>query len=117
MAILSGNYEPEVNLNKLRERYYVKVLYGGQNIEFIDSIRNIEILAGRDYTQEELVEIIRDNIPGVRINIDRNRTIIIEKTYLTKKYLSYNTKIAIYNVGVRPLDPPTGILSYMDFVK
>ena len=100
MAILSGEYEPELNTTTIGQRFMVEA--GVRcNGAFYHDICSIDVLEDKLYEPEELVEIIKDNLGEsgryIKLTIDYDdNKITIEKRYALSKHSKLNAKVIIH---------------------
>ena len=125
MAILSGQYEPELKTIQLGQKYLIEASRYS-NIGFVNRIKSIEVLEDKKYTLKELITIIRNafTIDGkyikLRITFD-DETIVVEKRYLLSRNSGLKATVTIhynaeYWVKPEPIAPPSGQLFFMDYV-
>lgn len=112
MAILSEQYEPQLDTIKLGDVYHITVK-NGYNNRHEQTIHNIELLKGKRYPIDELCEIIQDKVEAKVTHDDNN--IYVRRRYVLRKHAHLNTDITIHYSGVMGLQMPTGKLVYMDF--
>ena len=125
MAILSGQYEPELKTIQLGQKYFIEASQYS-NIGFVNRIKSIKVLEDKEYTCNELITIIQNAFPiggkyiKLRITFDEE-SIVVEKRYLLSRNSNLNASVTIhykkeYWTKPNPLSPPFGQIFYMDYV-
>lgn len=109
MAILSKDYEPQLDTIKLGEVFRLAIK-NSYNIEFEKSIYDIELLRNRVYPINELYELIRGRVNAMVTCDERN--IYIRKQYILRGHAVLCTDITIHYFGALQL--PNGKVIYMD---
>lgn len=125
MAILSEQYEPELKTIRLDQKYPIEASQYS-NYGFVNHIKSIEVLEDKDYTVDELIDVVRNSfIIGCRyIKVDitaDTETIVIKKRYVLSKHSRLNAEVTIYYnqrfwTKPQPMAPPAGQVFYMDYV-
>lgn len=81
MAILSGEYEPDI-LIKLRDKYFFQLLRA-YNVDFESSVLDIEVIKDKLYSAAEIRDIIKNNIKcdNVDVKVDDAYNVMVAKQY------------------------------------
>lgn len=113
MAILSGDYEPQLDTVKLGDVYRITVK-NSFNQAVGQSVHDIELLRTKVYSIDELCELI-GNVVEAKVTHD-NENIYVCRQYVLRKHAYLNTNITIHYSEVSPIwTGPKGRIMYMNF--
>lgn len=112
MAILSEDYEPQLDTVKLGEvfRLTIKNPY---NIEYEKRIYDIELIRDKGYSIDELCKLIQGLIKA-QVTHD-GCAIYIQKQYMLRKHTHLNTNIIVHYSESVWYQMPTGKIMYIKY--
>ena len=75
MAILSGDYEPQLDTVPLCMRYFVNAKHAPP--EFVAEVSGIEILRDKQYSPWEIMNIVYNSVHLTKVMVDEDRNIMV----------------------------------------